>query len=267
MATLIVWSTPTADVTERRAPVPGESDAWALLEARNRDGSLALPPSILRSNENLRFHTRDPDQPEQVRVEIGYEPNPILFVNLKAYPVQRIVQSGTNGRRKAKVWVEFPMSRGYEKEWFEYMNGLPLIIRRVTPDAVFEPPVELHVTDVLFTRKWALIGVDANPNPKPVESLQAVVTAEESNFQWITRHWHRLIEYFGVKLLLPVVSAIIVGIAVRWFYIQPLTRRKKQIAEQLDGAQLPAGSGSGEYKMMRCFIAWEPFSPPSRRDT
>ena len=226
MAILIVWSAPTADVTKRMAPIPGESDAWALLEARNLDGSLALPPSVLRSNENLRFHTRDPDQPEQVKIEIGYEPNPILFVNLKAYPVQRIVQSGTSGRRKARVWVELPVSRGYEREWFEYMNGLPLIIRKVTPGAVFEPLVRLHVTDVLFTRKWALIGVDANPSPKPVESLQAVVTAEESIFQWITRHWHRLIEYVWIQLLLPVVIAIIVGI---------VGRRKKQTAEQLDG--------------------------------
>ena len=120
------------------------------------------------------------------------------------------------------------MSRGYEREWFKYMKGLPLIIRSVTPDAVFEPPVQLHVTDVLFSKKWALIGVDANPNPKPVESLQAVVTAEESLFQWITRHWHRLIEYVWVKLLLPIVSTLIVAIVFK-----RLTGRKKQIAEQL----------------------------------
>ena len=179
-----------------------------LLEARNRDGSLAVPPAVLRSNENLRFHTRDPSQPEEVRIEIGYKPNPVLFVNLKAYRIQRIVQSEAGGRRKARVWVELPLSRVFEREWFMYMRGLPLVIRDVTPDAVLEPAVRLHVTEVLFTRKWTLKAVDVDPEPKRQESIVAVVSAEESVVQWLFRHWVRLIEHVWTWFVLPLFAAL-----------------------------------------------------------
>ena len=214
VAGLIAWSLPSQEPVGPLTPVPGKSDAWVLLEARNRDGSLAVPPAVLGSNENLRFHTRDPDQPEEVRIEIGYKPDPVLFVNLKVYPVRRIVQSEVGGWRKARVWVELPVSRAFEREWFVYMKGLPLAIRDVTPDAAFKPPVRLHVTDVLFTRKWTLKAVDTDSDPKVKKSLVAVVSAEESWVQWMVRRWYQLIEHVWIRLVLPVMVAV-AAVAIR----------------------------------------------------
>ena len=209
VAGLIAWSLPSQEPVHTRTQIPGESDAWVMLEARNQDGSLAIPPAILRGNENLRFHTRDPSQPEEVRIEIGYKPNPVLFVNLKAYPVQRIVQSDTGGRRKARVWVELPVSRAFEREWFMYMRGLPLSIRDATPDGALKPPVRLHVTEVLFTRKWTLRGVDVDPKPKPQESTMARVSAEESMVQWLFRRWVQLIEHVWTWFALPICATAV----------------------------------------------------------
>ena len=205
---LIAWSLPSQEPDRALTPIPGESDAWVLLEARNRDGSLAVPPTVLRSNEKLRFHTRDPSQPEEVRIEVGYEPNPVLFVNLKAYPVQRIVQSEAGGRRKARAWVELPVSRAFEREWFLYMKGLPVSIRDVRPEAALDPAVQLRVTEVLFTRKWTLRAVDVDADPKRQESFVAVVSAEESWVQWLVRHWLRLIEHVWTWFVLPFIAAL-----------------------------------------------------------
>ena len=208
VAGLIAWSLPSQEPDWALTPIPGESDAWVMLEARNRDGSLAVPPAVLRSNENLRFHTRDPSQPEEVRVEVGYKPNAVLFVNLKAYPIQRIVQSEAGGRHKARAWVELPVSRAFEREWFMYMRGLPLSIRDVRPEAALEARVRLKVTEVLFTRKWTLKSVDEDSEPKRQESLVAVVTAKESVVQWLVRHWVRLVEHVWTWIVLPLIAAL-----------------------------------------------------------
>ena len=193
----------------RTTPVPGESDAWVLLEARNRDGSPAVPPTVLRSNRDLRFHMRDRKQPEEVRIEIGYEPHAVLFVNVKAYSVQKIVQSETGGWRKARAWLEFPVSRRFERDWFLYMEGLPVEIRDVRRDAALDPPVRLRITDIVFTRRWTLNAVDSDANPQPEETLLAVVSAEESLVQWMVRHWYGLIEHVWIRLVLPVMVVVI----------------------------------------------------------
>ena len=100
VAGLVAWSLPSQEPGRALTPVPGKSDAWVLLEARNRDGSLAVPPAVLRSHENLRFHTRDPSQPEEVRIDTGYRPNSVLRVNLK--DLSGRADRAERGRRSAQ---------------------------------------------------------------------------------------------------------------------------------------------------------------------
>ena len=136
----------------------------------------------------------------------------MLLVNLKAYPIHRIVQSADGGWLKARIWVELPLWRAFEREWFEYMKDMPLVIQDVTPDAALEQPIRLHVTDVLFTRKWTLMSVDVDSEPKREESFVAVVSAEESLIQWLARNWLRLIEHVWIRLVIPLVFTVGAGL-------------------------------------------------------
>ena len=192
---------------EEVSNAPGKSMSWALLDAWNSDGSKAFPPNI-PTQSDLRFDERDRNQPDEVRIKVGYDPHAVLLFNLKIYVIDRIVQTEVGGRQKVRAWIELPMSSEFEGEWFKYMEGLPLTIQDVSPSATFAPSVHLRITEVLFTPQMTFNGVDTD-TVSQVESLLARVSAVESIPRSVRRHWIQLVQHAWTYIVIPLIVTLL----------------------------------------------------------
>ena len=186
---------------------------WIRVEHRDADGNPTLPKELI-AGTFLRRYEEVPEGSEiKVMVLAGYKPNALMMVERKIYEVHRLLVKGW--RRRGQIAIEMDGWRQHEAEWFKAMRGVRLEVSDPGLPGPHNEKAHYIVSESSFHRK-IVTSVDERGSKTEVQKCEGTVDITET---WRSAWQRQAAEVLnmGFKyLLLPVLSALLAGLAVWW---------------------------------------------------
>ena len=176
-----------------------------------------FPREVIASTY-LRRYEEVPDNTEiKVLVLVDYKPKALMLVERKIYEIHRLAVHGW--RRSGQIVVEMDGWRQHEANWFDAMRGAKLEIPDPNLPRSQQQPPNYVISETAFQRKIVtLVGEDGGKTE--LQTYEGTLDITET---WKSA-WRRQaaeVLNMGFKyFLLPVVSALVAGVAV-WWIVRP----------------------------------------------
>ena len=197
----------------REQKAPKRQAEWITVEHRNADGSPTFPKELI-AGTFLRRYEEVPEGTEiKVMVLAGYKPNALMMVERKIYEIHRLLVNGW--RRRGQIAIEMDGWRQHEAEWFNAMRGVRLEVSDPGLPGPHNEKAHYIVSESSFHRK-IVSSVDERGSKTEVQMCEGTVDITET---WRSAWQRQAAEVLntGFKyLLLPVLSALLAGLAVWW---------------------------------------------------
>ena len=93
---------------------------WVSIEEHNEDGCQILPRKAIQATEWTTYDSEKHKDLDLI-INTGMAPEGAIIGQYKLYEMQKFSMKGW--RMKAEAIVELPLTKGYEKMWFEAFKG------------------------------------------------------------------------------------------------------------------------------------------------
>ena len=186
---------------------------WVTIEHRDADGNLMLPKEMIASTYSRRYEDVPHGTEIKVLVLAGYKPKALMMVERKIYEIHRLSVQGW--RRRGQIAVEMESWRQHEADWFNAMRGVRLEVSDPGLPGPHNEKSSYIVSESSFHRKIVKL-VDDNGSKTEIQMYEGTLDITET---WGSAWRRRATEVLdmGFKyLLLPVLSALVAGLAVWW---------------------------------------------------
>ena len=231
-----------ADTTNKRSEAQKPQGEWVTFEHRDADGNPTLAKELIQGTYSRRY--RDVPQGTQIKILVlaGYKPKALMLVERKIYEVHRLSMQGW--RRNGQIVVEMEGWRQHEADWFNAMGGTRLDISDPALPGLHNEKSEYVVSKSSFQRKIVKF-VDEKRSKAEVQMYEGTLDFTET---WKSA-WRRQkaeILNMGFKyLLLPLLTALVSGLAVWWIVSSPSPAVRDPEARGNPGEQ-GVQTGTGE---------------------
>ena len=191
---------------------------WVAVEHRDPDGNPTLPKELI-AGTYLRRYAEVPEGTKiSVTVLAGYKPKPLMMVERKIYEIHRLSVRGW--RRRGQIAVEMDGWRQHETDWFNAMRGVQLELSDPGLPGPHNEKAHYIISESSSNRK-IVTSVSKNGDKTEVEMYEGTLDITE---RWLSA-WRRQaaeVLNMGFKyLLLPLLSALVAGLAVWWIDRSP----------------------------------------------
>ena len=197
--------------TDNKAQKPqGE---WVTVEHRDPDGNPTLPKELIAGTARRRYEEMPEGTEIKILVLAGYKPKALMMIERKIYEIHRLSVQGW--RRRGHIAVEMDGWRQHEADWFHAMGGAPLEVLDPGWAASHNEKACYVVSKSSFGRKIVTLARQQGGRTE-VRIYEGTLDIIET---WRSA-WRRQaaeVLNMGFKyLLLPILSALLAGLAVWW---------------------------------------------------
>lgn len=231
---------------------------WVAVEHRDPDGNPTFPKELIAGTYARQCQDVPHGTEIKVLVLAGYKPNALLLVERKIYEIHRLAIRGW--RRTGQITLEMDAWRQHESDWFNAMRGVRLEVSDPGLPGPHNEKSQYIVTESSFHRKIVnLLG--ENGNKTEVRMYEGTLDISET---WKSAWQRQAAEVLnmGFKyLLLPLLSALVAGLAVWWIIDRSPTSDLHDSPTPGSGAEHPVQSGTDETRSDR------PNKPVSQRNS
>lgn len=186
---------------------------WMAIEHRDADGNLTLPKKMIKGTFLRRYGEVPEGTPIRIHVLAGYKPKALMLVERKIYEVHRIFVHGW--RRSGQIVVEVEGWRQHEADWFTAMQGVDLEISDPGLPSVYHEKSEYVVSQSSFGRKIVTL-VGEKGSETEVQLYEGKLDLTETWKSAFRRQTAEMLNMGFKLLLLPLLSALLAGLAVWW---------------------------------------------------
>ena len=190
---------------------------WVKVEHRDADGNLTLPKEMIASTYLRRYEDVPHDSEIEVLVRAGYKPA-LIMVERKIYEIHRLSVRGW--RRNGQIAVELDDWRHHEADWFNAMRGVRLEISDPGLPGPHNEKSDYIVSESSFGRKIVTL-VGENGSKTEVQMYEGTLDITETWKSAWRRQGTEVLDMGFKYLLLPVLSALVAGLAVWWIGRSP----------------------------------------------
>ena len=186
---------------------------WVAVEHRDADGNRVFPREVLASTY-LRRYEEVPDGTEiKVLVLLNYKPKSLMLVERKIYEIHYLSVHGW--RRSGQIAVEMEGWRQHEGDWFNAMRGAKLEIPNPDLPRSKRQQLDYIISATSFQRKnVTLVGEDGGKTE--IQMYEGTLDITETWKSACRRQAAEILNAGFRYFLLPVVSALVAGLAVWW---------------------------------------------------
>ena len=201
---------------------------WVKFEHRDADGNPTLPKKLIEGTSLRRFE----DIPEGTEISAlvlaGYKPKPLLMVERKIYEIHRLSTRGW--RRSGQILIEVDGWRQHEGEWFNGMQGIRLEILDPGFTGPHNEKSHYVVSGSAFDKKIVHLHnrLGNETESKIYEGTLDITETWKSAWQ---RHAAEVLNLGFKYFLLPVICAVLSGLAVWWINSQPAVGTQNSVSE------------------------------------
>ena len=191
---------------------------WVTVEHRDADGNLTLPKETIASTYPRRYEDVPHGTEIKVLVLAGYKPKALIMVERKIYEIHRLSVQGW--RRSGQIAVELDGWRHHEADWFNAMRGVRLEISDPGLPGPHNEKSDYIVSESSFDRKIVKL-VGENDSKTEVQIYEGTLDITETWKSAWRRQAAEVLDMGFKYLLLPVLSALVAGLAVWWIGRSP----------------------------------------------
>ena len=202
-----------SDVTNTGSKAQKPKLEWVAHEYRDADGNLTLPKKMIAGTYLRRYGEVPQGTQISIYVLAGYKPKPLMMVERKIYEVHRLSVHGW--RRNGQIVVEMEGWRQHEADWFTAMRGVKLEVSDPGHPGPHNEKSEYVVSKSSFNRKIVKL-VDEKGSESEVQLYEGTLDVTENWKSAFRRQTTEIINMGFKLLLLPLMSALLAGLAVWW---------------------------------------------------
>ena len=192
--------------------------SWVTVEHRDPQGNPMLPQYVIEGTYNRKYQDVPVGSEINLHVLAGYKPKPLMMIERKIYPIQRLTVKGW--RRSGQIAVEVEGWRRHEADWFSAMRGVKLrILDPGLPGPHSEESVYV-VKQTSFEPKLVKLQ-DDNGGETEIHLHEGRLDIEETWMSAWRRQAAEVLKMGFKNLLLPLLSALLSGLLVWWIVRSP----------------------------------------------
>ena len=192
---------------------------WVTVEHRDAHGNPTFPRELIASTYGRRYGDVPDGTEIKVLVLAGYKPKALMLVERKIYEIHRLSMRGW--RRIGQIAVEMEGWREHERDWFKAMRGVRLEIPDPSLPGPHNEKSQFVVSESSCGRK-IVTSIDENGRKNEIQLYEGTLDITET---WKSAWQRQAAEVLNMgfkNLLLPLLAALVAGLAVWWIDRSPI---------------------------------------------